>query len=129
MADPMNTQRKPTLSVDFDGVLHSYRSGWMGADVIADDPVPGAIEFLREAVKHFDVCIASTRNNTAEGVAEMRRWLISHGGLDIIESIRFPILKVAALVYMDDRALQFKGEWPSMAELKEFKAWWDPSNG
>jgi len=124
MMDAISTQRRHILAVDFDGVLHSYRSGWMGPDVIADDPVPGAIEFLREALQHFDVCITSTRNNTAEGVAEMRRWLISHGGLDIVESIRFPLLKVAALVYMDDRALQFKGEWPSMEELKGFKAWW-----
>ena len=37
---------KPTLCVDFDGVIHSYISGWKGADVIPDPPVPGAIEAL-----------------------------------------------------------------------------------
>lgn len=29
----------PTVSFDFDGVIHSYRSGWKGAAVIPDPPV------------------------------------------------------------------------------------------
>jgi hypothetical protein len=33
--------RKPILCLDFDGVLHSYTSGWKGAAVIPDPPVPG----------------------------------------------------------------------------------------
>ena len=38
---------KPILCLDFDGVIHSYASGWKGADVIPDAAVPGAMEFLR----------------------------------------------------------------------------------
>ena len=29
---------KPILCLDFDGVVHSYTSGWKGADVIPDPP-------------------------------------------------------------------------------------------
>ena len=36
-----------TILLDFDGVIHSYTSGWKGAGVIPDPPVPGAIDFLR----------------------------------------------------------------------------------
>jgi hypothetical protein len=46
---------KLTICVDFDGVLHSYASGWKGAGVVADGPVDGAIEWLnahREAEEH-----------------------------------------------------------------------------
>ena len=32
---------KPTIILDFDGVIHSYTSGWQGADVIGDPPWRG----------------------------------------------------------------------------------------
>lgn len=36
--------RKPTVVFDFDGVIHSYTSGWKGATEIPDPPVPGVRE-------------------------------------------------------------------------------------
>ncbi len=34
---------KPILCVDFDGVVHSYTSGWKGETVIPYPPVNGAL--------------------------------------------------------------------------------------
>ena len=40
---------KPTIVFDFDGVIHSYTSGWRGLEVIPDPPVDG----IREMIENF----------------------------------------------------------------------------
>jgi len=69
---------KPILCLDFDGVLHSYKSGWKGAAVIPDPPVPGALEFLVKALDHFEVHILSSRSHQWGGKRAMKRWLRHH---------------------------------------------------
>jgi|SRR5678815_746950 len=124
---------KPILCLDFDGVIHSYESGWQGADVIPDPPVQGAIDFLREAVKHFRVCIFSSRSHQEGGGTAMRTWLghhimIAEPGI-IMQAppwftlIEWPLNKPSAFVTLDDRALCFTGQWPSIDYLKSFKPW------
>lgn len=129
---------KPILCLDFDGVLHSYTSGWQGATVISDPPVPGAIAFLYEAILHFDVCIYSSRSHQPGGIDAMMDWIAKWEGVWIAEqqragrpqartslllNIRFPTEKPSAFLTIDDRALTFTGEWPSMAVLLAFKPW------
>ena len=48
------SERKPILCMDFDGVIHSYESGWRGATIIPDVPVEGALEFLKAAIEPGD---------------------------------------------------------------------------
>ena len=123
--------RKPILCLDFDGVIHSYASGWKGADVIPDPPVDGAIAFMLGALRHFDVAIYSSRSGEPKGIEAMRRWLRNHAGAAWhespdgpgIEDVRFPASKPAAFVSIDDRALTFNGSWPDVHSLKEFKPW------
>lgn len=69
---------KPILCLDFDGVLHSYSSGWKGAAVIPDPPVPGALEFLANATDSFTVAILSSRSHQWGGRRAMKRWLYKH---------------------------------------------------
>lgn len=69
---------KPIISVDFDGVLHGYSSGWKGPRTIPDPPVPGAIDFLLRAVEHFEVHIFSSRSRYLLGRRSMKLWLLRH---------------------------------------------------
>ena len=123
---------KPILCLDFDGVLHSYESGWKGATVVPDPPVPGALEFLDRARHEFQVAIFSSRSNQPLGVLAMRFWLMTQmhkAGWDealineVVGEIQFPTEKPPALVTIDDRAITFTGEWPSLESLKSFKPW------
>lgn len=126
------SDRKPILCLDFDGVIHSYSSGWKGADVIPDPPVEGAIAFMLGALREFDVVIFSSRSNQRGGIRAMQRWLREHAGQLCwyetpdgpgLEDVRFVKEKPAALVTIDDRAITFTGEWPSIASLRSFQPW------
>ena len=117
-----------TILVDFDGVLNSYKSGWLGAAVtIPDPPVPGAIEWLTTicADPRFKVCIYSSRSKERGGIHTMKDWLHDLGVPDqIIDSIDFPIEKPSAFLTIDDRAFRFMGTFPTLEQINEFKPWW-----
>lgn len=131
--------RKPILCLDFDGVIHSYSSGWQGADTVIDPPVDGALEFIENALPHFRVAIFSSRTNQRGGLKAMQTWLMGHFGLMIADRdgqaeavravtivhsfIEWPTDKPSAFVTLDDRAITFDGTWPSIETLREFKPW------
>lgn len=124
---------KPILCLDFDGVIHSYSSGWKGARNIPDPPVEGAMDFMQEALNAgWDVVIHSSRARHFGGIAAMRAWLrdwcpdggwYEVMGSSQLEDVRFTRWKPSAVVTIDDRALTFTGTWPSLASLKEFRPW------
>lgn len=127
---------KRVIAVDFDGVLHSYTSGWQGADRIPDLPVPGAMKWLYNLVESgkFLVAIFSSRN--VGGRDAMKSWLHYHlanelGNSDaraqkIIEQLAFPLDKPAAWVTIDDRALCFDGCFANFTpdRLEAFAPWY-----
>ena len=124
---------KPILCLDFDGVLHSYKRGWMGAHIIGDPPVEGAVEFLQAASEHFIIAIFSSRSNEEGGIEAMKRWLarafaphnqeMSTRDHELLREIQWPSEKPPAMVTLDDRAITFTGEWPSVESLLAFKPW------
>lgn len=59
---------KPILCLDFDGVIHSYTSGWKGADVIPDPVVPGFFEKAEEYAQHFKLVIFSFMAENTDGI-------------------------------------------------------------
>ncbi len=131
----------PIICVDFDGVIHSYSSGWKGIDVIPDPPVPGAIKWLEEHLPTPDaiyafghiahegkpiVQIYSSRSKSWRGRRAMKRWLIQHGlPKEYITDriLKFPKKKPAAYLTIDDRAICFDGNFPTADEMLAFKPW------
>ena len=75
-------KRLPIVSVDFDGVLHSYESGWRGAGTVKDGPVPGAMAWLVECVasNRVQIAIFSSRSKNPMGRWAMNQWLRKHLG-------------------------------------------------
>lgn len=122
---------KPILCLDFDGTIHSYVSGWNGegAHVILDDPVPGAFEFIREALNHFDVHVFSARSGEPAGIEAMKAWFIRYGWEESASGepvgLSFSTRKPPAHISLDDRAMTFTGTWPSIQSLKDFCPWND----
>jgi hypothetical protein len=124
---------KRIILVDFDGVIHSYTSGWKGARVIPDPPVPGAITWLFRMVcdGRFEVCIYSSRSRQWGGKRAMKRWLKEQaGGIWYespsgpgLEDIRFPTKKPAAFLTIDDRCFCFGGQFPSPNDIDDFVPW------
>ena len=124
--------RKPILCLDFDGVCHSYTSGWKGADDIPDLPVVGLFEFLHQAVNRFELHVFSSRSHHPNGISAMQGWFRWHHTKWKQENNRpdapelpliFPLEKPPASITLDDRALTFTGVWPNMQTLVEFQPW------
>jgi hypothetical protein len=128
------SNRKPILCLDFDGVIHSYTSGWKGATAIPDPPVDGAFAYIIDALNNgWDVVIHSSRGRYLLGPWAMRRWLREHGGSLYhdspagpgLERVRFSRMKPPAVFTIDDRAGMFNGHWAQfpIANLRAFKPW------
>jgi len=127
---------RPILCVDFDGVIHSYTSGWKGIAEIPDPPVPGALLWLAKAQEWewFEIAIYSSRSLEREGIEAMQAWLRKHARAELeddyavsrfMDRLTFPTQKPAAFLTIDDRAICFDGDWGKLdpKELRSFKPW------
>lgn len=110
-----------TVVFDFDGVIHSYTSGWKGEADIYDPPVPG----IREAIQNirasgYRVVVVSTRCRSAYGMGAVRRYLRDSGiTVDGVMAEKPP-----AVCYIDDRAICFDGHPETLLEMiSSFKPW------
>lgn len=66
---------QPNVVLDFDGVIHSYVSGWQGVDVVPDPPVPLIDEEIKRIrAAGYRVVVVSTRCATPEGMGAVRRY-------------------------------------------------------
>lgn len=106
---------------DFDGVIHSYTSGWQGDSVISDPPVDGIRDVMKQLLElGYEVVIHSARCSSEEGLIAIFKYL---------EKYKIPYsylsdTKPIAFCYVDDRALKFTGETKGLVdEINNFHSW------
>jgi hypothetical protein len=104
--------------IDLNGVLDTY-TGWKGPDHF-DPPRPGAAAFLRALVaRGFDVVVFTTR-----WPDDVWRWLAEHRLDPLVTEVTDR--KPAAHVFVDDRAVCFRGDFDAtLREIDAFAAHWE----
>lgn len=112
----------PTIVLDFDGVIHSYTSGWKGVDVIPDPPVPGIAEAINDIRERgYRVVVVSSRCAVLTGMMTIQRFLDKNKIM--VDGVCAH--KPAALVYVDDRAICFDGHPETLLDkIQGFKPWY-----
>lgn len=115
--------RKKTVVFDFDGVIHSYVSGWKGKTTIPDAPVPGIAEALKEIHDAgYEVVIVSTRCASLGGKIAIESWLDEYGIDCYVDRVCKE--KPPAIAYIDDRAICFDGHPETLlGRIETFKPW------
>ena len=119
---------KPILCLDFDGVIHSYERGWQDG-AIYGTVTPGFFEWAEEAARHFRLVIYSSRSKSREGVRAMEAWLKdrwqAHAPDRPMPQFEFAHEKPPAFLTIDDRAVQFRGDWSELSpdQLRAFRPW------
>ena len=110
---------KKTIVFDFDGVIHKYSKGWQDGSIY-DEPVKGIKEVIDELRKDYKIVIVSTRSATEQGKNNIIEWLKKYN----IEVDDISKGKPPALIYVDDRAINFNGNCKTlMRDIKNFKSW------
>lgn len=111
---------KKNVIFDFDGVIHSYKSGWKGATNIVDEPVEGIAEVIKELREDCIIYVVSTRCYEKGGIEAIQAWLLKWNiVVDYVTGEKPP-----AIVIVDDRAICFNGKTEGLCDqIRRFKNW------
>ena len=103
------------VSIDFDGVIADY-DGWKGEDHLGK-PMKGSINFIKRLLESgFKPVIHTTRNRN-----KIKQWL----KFNKFPQIEVTNIKYPSLVYIDDRCVQFKGNFNTLIkDLRKYDVYW-----
>ncbi|WP_051743025.1 ASCH domain-containing protein [Kitasatospora sp. MBT66] len=107
------------VGLDFDLTLVRHDQGWQGGRIYGD-PIPGALEALRTLQARRSVFVVTARHRIHHPA--VAAWLVRHGFDAVVDDdpdraywLGHQVLvtnkKLGAALYVDDRALEFTGDW------------------
>jgi len=105
------------IAVDFDGVLHAYRKGFLDGSIY-DIPTPGVCAAMARLRKKYYVFVYSSRTRSRAGLVVVTAYLKKHR-IPFDEVVGY---KPPAKFYIDDRAIRFKDWKQTFGELARFEA-------
>jgi len=107
---PGNDKIEPTILVDFDGTIYSYESGWVGVTSLPDGPNEGAKEAIEEMRRlGYRAVVCSARACAPGGSGAIQEWLDKHEiEVDGVTHVKEPHMAI-----IDDRGVEFNGDWPA----------------
>ena len=104
-----------TIAIDFDGVVHDFKNPPQGQKL--GPPIPGALESIeRLRDQGYKIVIFSHWANSPENILIITRWL---DYFDFPPYLEITDKKPNADFFVDDRALEFKNNWPEIMERIE----------
>ena len=113
---------KPSIAIDFDGVIHAFTQPYTKPWEILDGPTPGAKEAIQSYLDAgYRVIIYTLRVKDPLGSQAVANWLYDHAfPLELELTSEKPWSKI----YIDDRGYQFTGDnWPSVVFIDKFQPW------
>jgi adenylylsulfate kinase len=111
--DVSNLDKKKTVSIDFDGVIHRYSNGFQGLDNAYDPPMDGAKESIESLVSE-GYCVKILSSRPKETIYKwLKHYRMDHL-IDEVSNHKFP-----ATIYIDDRGYHFKDWETTMKEIYE----------
>jgi hypothetical protein len=120
---------KPILCIDFDGTISDYKAGFVSFDEVGVDsnPIPGAFELIESFLEDgYRIVIWSVRCNDLGGETGICKWLLQKGlPADVVDKLEFTPGKPNAMLFIDDRSIQFKGDWgPIRQSILDYETWY-----
>lgn len=102
---------KQTIAIDFDRTIHSYEHGWKDGTIYGTE-IPGAFDTMLNLINRgYEVVIF-----TARPADQVNAWMLEKWPFKMFPCPQATNFKPVAMIYIDDRAKKFEGNWKKTLE-------------
>ena len=110
--------QQKNIAIDFDGVIHTFDKGFHDGTCYGE-PIAGSIDAIKALSEHYNIIIFSAKLRPDRPLVDgktgydlVNEWLEKYDLHQYITDITHE--KPRAKYYIDDKAIEFKGDWDSI---------------